>query len=76
LEETSSNIAKKSGEEPDDKSRLPLPSLSVAKLQPIPDGEPSEKLPLPANMNLLAPPMNEKRTDPVGAPRQGNGRRN
>jgi hypothetical protein len=48
----------------------------VAKLQPIPDGEPSEKLPLPANMNLLAPPMNEKRTDPVGAPRQGNGRRN
>jgi hypothetical protein len=76
LEEMSSNIAEKSGEEPDDKSRLPLSSLSEAKHQPIAGGEPSEEPPLPANMNLLAPPVNERRSDTVGAPRQGNGRRN
>jgi hypothetical protein len=59
LEEASSNIAEKSGEQPDDKSRLLLPARS------------SE-----ANMNLLAPPPNENKPAIVGAPRQGNGRRN
>jgi hypothetical protein len=75
LEETSSNIAQKTGEEPDDKSRLPLSPLSAAKLQPIAGGEPLEKPPLPVNMNLLSPPANENRTNTVGAQRQGNGRR-
>ena len=59
LEEASSNIAEKSGEQSDDKSRLLLSSRS------------SE-----ANMNLLGPPPNENKTATVGAPRQGNGRRN
>jgi hypothetical protein len=76
LEETSGNIAEKSGEERDDKSRLPLSSLSEAKRQPIANGASLEETALPGNMNLLSPPVNERRTDTVGAPRQGNGRRN